>query len=398
MSSGGSVANPERRNRGIQTVLFVGQLPPPVNGQTVMIQTLLDGEYNGIRLHHVGMDFSRAIAEVGTFRARKLLVLLTLLVKIVLERWKSHANVLYYPPAGPTLIPVMRDIVLLIGTRWMFQYTVFHFHAGGLSEIYPRLPKILKWLYKLAYQNADLAIFTTQRTSSIADSLLAKSVAVIPYGIYDTPGRQNPGRRGINGKVLCILFMGILSEGKGLLTLIDACYLLQKSGVSFRVVCAGAFESQVFRKQVEERLQAYGLKDVIRFAGVITGEEKWKAFKDADVFCFPSHYYAESFGVVLIEAMSFGLPIVATRWRGIPDVVGGSGGAFIVEPKSPELVAQHLKSLLSDEELRVSMGRKNRAWFCDHYTVEKYREAFESALLKLQTSNEVDCEEFASSF
>ena len=398
MNSGGSVADHERTNRKLQTVLFVGQLPPPVNGQTVMIQTLLDGEYNGIRLRHVGMDFSRAIAEVGTFRARKLLVLLALLVKIVLARWKSHAKVLYYPPAGPTLIPVMRDIVLLIGTRWMFQYTVFHFHAGGLSEIYPRLPKVLKFLYNLAYQNADLAIFTTQSTSSIADSLSAKSVAVIPYGIHDTPGRQNPGRRGMNGKPLCILFVGNHTEGKGLLTLIDACSLLRKSAVSFRVVCAGAFETQVFRNQVEERLQACGLREIIRFTGVITGEEKWKAFRDADVFCFPSHHYAESFGVVLIEAMSFGLPIVTTRWRGIPDVVGGSGGAFIVEPNSPELLAQYLKSLLNDEELRVAMGRNNRAWFCDHYTVERYRAAFESALLKLQTSNEIDCQEFASSF
>jgi glycosyltransferase involved in cell wall biosynthesis len=398
VNSGGSVPDHQGKNRRLQTVLFVGQLPPPVNGQTVMIQTLLDGEYKGIRLHHVGMDFSRSIAEVGAFRARKLLVLLKLLVKIVRGRCKSHAEVLYYPPAGPTLIPVMRDIVLLIGTRWMFQYTVFHFHAGGLSDIYPRLPKALKLLYNLAYRNADLAIFTTQSTSSIADSLAAKSVAIIPYGIHDTPGRQSPSRRETNGKTLCILFMGILNEGKGLLTLIDACYVLLKSGISFRVVCAGAFESEVFRNQVEERLQACGLGEIIRFSGVITGEEKSKAFRDADVFCFPSHYYAESFGVVLIEAMSFGLPIVSTRWRGIPDVVGGSGGAIIVEPKSPALLAQSLKLLLSDEELRVSMGSNNRAWFCDHYTVERYRAAFESELLKLRTSNEIDRKELASSF
>jgi glycosyltransferase involved in cell wall biosynthesis len=98
------------------------------------------------------------------------------------------------------------------------------------------------------------------------------------------------------------------------------------------------------------------------------------------VFCFPSHYISESFGVVLIEAMSFGLPIVTTHWRGIPDVVGASGGAFIVEPKQPHLVAEGLQALMRDPELRTFMGRKNREWFCDHYTLAMYRGRMEMVL------------------
>jgi glycosyltransferase involved in cell wall biosynthesis len=105
-----------------------------------------------------------------------------------------------------------------------------------------------------------------------------------------------------------------------------------------------------------------------------------KAFRSADVFCLPSHYHAESFGLVLIEAMSFGLPIVTTRWRGIPEVVGESGGAFIVEPKRPDLLADRLEKLLRDAGLRAYMGRRNRLWFCEHYTIEKYRAGMEKAL------------------
>jgi glycosyltransferase involved in cell wall biosynthesis len=78
--------------------------------------------------------------------------------------------------------------------------------------------------------------------------------------------------------------------------------------------------------------------------------------------------------------MSFGLPIVTTRWRGIPDVAGESGGAFIVEPKRPDLVAERLEVLLRDSELRTVMGRKNREWFCSHYTLEIFRERMERAL------------------
>ena len=372
----------------MENVLLVGQTPPPVNGQTTMIQELLDGQYQGIRLHHVRMTFSRTINEVGTFQIRKMLMLLTTWAQIVAARWKSQASILYFPPAGPTLIPVIRDIFLLITTRWMFRFTVFHFHAAGLNEIYPRLPWILRPLYNLAYRNADLAIFTAKSSSAAGVALGAKAITIVPNGIPDMAAGEIPLR---NTEKACpsILFMGILCEGKGLLTLIEACAILRKAGTSFRVVCAGTFDAGTSRQDVDELLISHGLTEYFEFPGVLRGKAKQQAFINADIFCFPSHYFAESSPVVLIEAMSFQLPIVTTNWRGIPDIVGASGGAFLVEPKQPERVAEGLSSLLKDSELRANMGRKNRAWFCDHGTIELHREKIELALLSISGNRQL---------
>jgi glycosyltransferase involved in cell wall biosynthesis len=365
----------------MEDVLLVGQTPPPVNGQTTMIEELLIGRYQGIRLHHVRMTFSRNIEEVGTFQLRKVLVLLSTLVEIVRARWKSRARILYFPPAGPTIVPVIRDIVLLIGTRWMFQYTVFHFHAAGLTEIYSKLPRLLRPLYNLAYRNADLAIFTA-KSSSVAGSVLgAKSISIVPNGIADRGVEQVFERSRSADHIPCILFMGILCEGKGLLTLIEACSLLQREGIAFRAVCAGTYGFGTSCEEIDALIEDRGLKQHFKFPGILLGDEKWEAFKKADIFCFPSHYFAESSPVVLIEAMSFQLPIVTTNWRGIPDIVGGSGGAFVVEPKNPQVIAEHLAKLLRDRELREAMGRKNRRWFCENGTIDKHRERIESALL-----------------
>ncbi len=164
--------------------------------------------------------------------------------------------------------------------------------------------------------------------------------------------------------------------------MIEACSELQKAGLSFHAICAGAFASKTFKKEVEQLVEKAGLSEVIQFPGVLSGAEKWHAFHEADVFCFPSHYQSENFPVVLIEAMSFGLPIVTTRWRGIPDVVGASGGAIIVEPKLPSLVAGALKGLICDPAVRASMGSKNRTWFCDHFTLARFRDNMELALQK----------------
>ncbi len=93
---------------------------------------------------------------------------------------------------------------------------------------------------------------------------------------------------------------------------------------------------------------------------MVTGDAKVELFRSVDIFCFPSHYASESFGVVLIEAMSFSLPIVATRWRGIPEVTGEEG-TFLVEVRDAAALAARLGELLHSPELRAEMGRMQPA-------------------------------------
>ena len=369
----------------MEDILIVGQTPPPVNGQTAMIQSILQGTYANVRLHHVRMTFSRSIDEVGTFTLRKLVVLLMCVCQIIRARFRTKASVLYYPPAGPAIVPVIRDIAVLLSIRWMFRYTVLHFHAAGLTEIYPRLPMVVKPFYKLAYRDADLAIVTARSRVSLGLDLNAKGVTVIPYGIEDLATTSSLDRANHRGCIPTILFMGILCDGKGLFTLIDACALLLKTECLFRVVCAGTYDSDTSARQVNEMLDFHGLSRHFTFPGVMTGQNKDDTFRAADIFCFPSHYYAESSPIVLVEAMSYQLPIVTTQWRGIPEVIGDSRGAFLVEPKRPDLVAERLCILLKDESLRVEMGRRNRAWFSQHGTVDRYRNAIEAALLGVCT-------------
>ncbi len=350
-----------------------------------MIKAFLDGHYDSLKLVHVPMRFSRSTSEIGSFSLRKLLVLMAILLEIIAKRFSSGATILYYPPAGANLTPVLRDLFLLIPTRFLFGYTVFHFHAAGLSGIYSRLPRVLRPLYRLAYNDPDLAIFTTAATSAESQSLRAKRSAIIPCGIPDnaleTTVRSDPAT-----KVPSILFAGILCEEKGVLVLLEACRQLTSDGLRFHLTCIGAFQSADFKIKVEALLKQEGLEEFVHFPGVITGKPKDELFSRSDIFCFPSHYPAESFGVVLIEAMSFSLPIVATDWQGIPEVVGQSSdkanppGALLVPPRDAPAVAAALGQLIRSPQLRSSMGKHNRARYLEHFTLAKYRSNLETAL------------------
>ncbi len=363
-------------------VVVVGQVPPPVNGQSLMIREFLSGYYSDIELIHVPMAFSRLTSEIGSFRFRKLAHLAQVLTAILIARLRTGATVLYYPPADANLVPVVRDLVLLIPTRWLFRHTVFHFHAAGLYAIYPRLPKPLQPLFRLAYNKPDLAIFTTTATSAETAHLNARSTAIIPCGVPDHSSSvdDEPQSSSSFHEAPIILFAGIICEAKGILVLLEACRILRQAGTPFRLVCMGSFLPSAFEQEVKYIVRDGNLESNVDFVGVLTGEEKHHAFSTADIFCFPSHYPAESFGVVLIEAMSYWLPIVATDWRGIPEVTGNDGGACLVPIQDPVALAAMLHTLLVSPQQRKSMGQVNRKRYLAKFTLGNYRNSLEHHL------------------
>jgi glycosyltransferase involved in cell wall biosynthesis len=133
-----------------------------------------------------------------------------------------------------------------------------------------------------------------------------------------------------------------------------------------------------------ESLIEQRFKHKFTFPGVQTGRGKWEFYKNADIFVFPSYFHSETFGIVLLEAMCFSLPVVATRWRGIPEVVEEGSCAILCEPRDVEGCREALARLVNDPSLRDRMGRKSRERFLRYFTVEAHRNAMESALSQLK--------------
>jgi glycosyltransferase involved in cell wall biosynthesis len=112
----------------------------------------------------------------------------------------------------------------------------------------------------------------------------------------------------------------------------------------------------------------------VRYCGFVAEADKKRLFVESDCFCFPTYYQAESFGIVLVEAMAFGLPIITTHWRTIPELLP-AGYDGIVPPKSPERIAPVMLEYLQRE-----YDPALRAWFLDHFTERQYAEKMVTAL------------------
>lgn len=350
-------------------VLVVGQTPPPYGGQAVMIEQLLKAQLPAVRLYHIRMAFSDDMDAIGRFQLKKITRLFLVVSGIWAARIRHRPAVLYYPPAGPNRVPFYRDAVILILTRWMFKKTVFHFHASGLSTLYPQLNRFEKFFFRAAYHRPAAAIRTSALNPDDGLFLQAEHHAVIENGLPDIlPRFHSLTEERRRHPVPHILFVGALYESKGIGILIDACRILKEQEVPFTAECVGRFESAAYEKESKSQVEAAGLSRQIFFPGVLAGDAKWSSYARADIFCFPSFFESESFGLVNIEAMQFALPVVSTDWRGIPCAVKDGENGFLVEIRNPQKVAEKLSQLIKDAGLRETMGRAGRKIFLERFS------------------------------
>ena len=152
-----------------------------------------------------------------------------------------------------------------------------------------------------------------------------------------------------------VLFVGRLALQKGVGTLVAAAELIDDPSVQVILVGDGPE-----RPALERKAKQTGVVDRLRFVGFVAHEELPAAMSHADLLVLPSLY--EELGTVLLEAMQAGLPIVASKTGGIPDVIEDGVNGLLVPPGDPEALARAVNRLLADRGLarRLSEGAQQR--------------------------------------
>jgi glycosyltransferase involved in cell wall biosynthesis len=187
------------------------------------------------------------------------------------------------------------------------------------------------------------------------------------------------GTRSSHGRAV-VLYAGVLARSKGLLVLAEACGKLLRGGVDFELHLMGGAESAAFERELRAALESAGMGERAVFLGTRSGADKFSCFAASDVFCYPTYFEAETFGLVLVEAMQCELPVVATRWRGVPTSVEDGVNGYLVPIRDSTALAERLRQLLEDPALARAMGRRGREIYLERFTEEHFQAAMEEAL------------------
>jgi rhamnosyl/mannosyltransferase len=223
-----------------------------------------------------------------------------------------------------------------------------------------RLRSWLEPMFSRVMRRADVILATSPNYAATSRELepYRERVRVVPYGIdlqpYASQARTDSARllRARLGDRV-VLGAGRLIYYKGFEVLLDAI-----SRIEARLVIVG---DGPLRRSLEEKSAALGISDRVTFAGEVHQNEMPLWYAAADVFAFPSIARSEAFGIVQLEAMASGLPVVNTSLdSGVPYVSVNEETGLTVPPSNPGALAAALEHLLSNSSLRTRFGLAGR--------------------------------------
>ncbi len=208
--------------------------------------------------------------------------------------------------------------------------------------------------------------------AKVADDYGAPGRAeVLPLGARDR--RAEYARRRGDDDTVRVLFVGRLERRKGVDVLLEAAVSLLDRFPSAEFVLVGkdtpnTETGETYRAAFERRFgQDPSVVARVRFTGAVSEDELYHHYADADIVVLPSRY--ESFGLVLVEGMMFGKPVVGCATGGMSEVVEEGGNGFLAQPADAAALADCLGKLLSDVELRRRFGERSRALYEQKFTL-----------------------------
>ncbi len=349
-------------------IVIAGQVPPPYGGQNVMIARMLETFRGDARFEceHLAFHFTPDFKDVRRGSVQKVLELVKVIARVIALRLRGPIDLLIFPAGGPQTVPIVRDIFLLPWVLLAARRVVLQFHAAGIADRFAKRRGLLAALISPLYRRCFAAVVMTPFNRRDPEFFGIRRIEVIPHRMPDEfdPAlvRRDPDRV----RLLCV---GHLCPDKGTPELLRAFKTIADRDPAVVLELVGETLPPLSDERLRAQIRELGLEARVELPGVLTGRAKREAFGRADLFVFPSVAPYESFGLVMVEAMMWGLPIVATDWRGNRDVLGDDFEG-ICHPLGEDLAASIASALDAALRRRTEWMGKNRQLFLHRYASE----------------------------
>jgi glycosyltransferase involved in cell wall biosynthesis len=408
-------------------LLVFAHTPPPHHGQSYMVRLMLDGfggdmrkakphggspNRFGIECYHVNARFSKSLEDIGEFQGFKLLLIIFFCLQAIWCRFRYGVTNFYYVPAPGKRVALYRDWLVMLICRPFFKKMILHWHAAGLAKWLETSVQIRTraTTYRL-FRPVDLSIVLSQYNIADAEKLLSHQVRIVSNGTPDpcpdfaqailprrrarfaARAKMRAGERhGVpetaqssdDPGLVRVLFLAHCTREKGLFDAVEGAVganrelAARRSPARLKLSVAGNFVTVAEKMEFNRLLENPEFSRAVDYLGFVSGAEKNRVLREADLFCFPTRYYGENQPVNLIEAMAFGLPIVTTRWRSLPEMLPVNY-LGVISVQSPDEISRALLGLLSRET-----GENLRENYLNHFTIERHLTGLAEAIRSVE--------------
>ncbi len=359
-------------DKQVSRVVMLGPALDVKGGISSVERLILAHAPDHVRIHHIAtMRDGRVWVKMLVFLvaiARLVALLLTRRVDLVHIHFSSRAS-------------TWRKSILAVVTRLFGKPYILHAHGSEFREFFSRQPRLLQYWITYFLQRCKRAIVLSESWAHYyisTFSLPEQRVIVLPNAIELPSELPNRNAR----STITLLFLGRYGERKGALRIVNALHSLPDSALKrVHLVMAGDGDVVSVRQEVHK----LGLDAQVTVLDWVNEQQRSALLANADVFVLPS--LAEGLPMSVLEAMSWGIPVVTSPVGGIPEVVQDGFNGFLVLPTDISAIANALHRLVEDDSLRLQMGANARA-SVEHLDIRRYWQELETVYRTVLSESE----------
>jgi glycosyltransferase involved in cell wall biosynthesis len=392
-------------------LLVIGPTPPPHHGISTFMERLLvePALHAAFDVQHLETADRRGLDNLGQLDARNIVLGLRHAAELLALLVRHRPHVVYFEISQNTWAYI-RDSFWIMLPKLVGSRVAVRLNGSDFRDFYGRSGVLTRSLIRVTSRRLDAVAVLGERLRPLYDGLVAaERVSVVPNGAADlfpeeelaSLGRLARAPGGISvpegtaggapataasgpptGAPVRVTYLGALYRPKGIMEFIRAAALLRDRGCAAEFTAAGGWFCEDTRQVAESEVAALGMKGVIRFPGIVAGEDKLALLRQTDVLVFPG-VQAEGQPFVILEAMAAGVPVVSTAKGAIEDMVVDGETGLIVPDRSPEAIADAVQRLVEHPAERLALGLAGRQRFIERFTDERSLEQLLAWLLGL---------------
>ena len=346
-------------------------MPPPVHGAAVVGQQIYESQqiHDSFDCSYINVSTSASLDDVGRFSIKKIMRTLAFYRQVLNVVRREQPDLVYFTPSTSGWA-FYRDVITIRMLKRRKQNVVLHFHNKPTNAF------LHKWYNRCFWKrffNGVSAIFLGNALARQFEDFtpLCKRVFICPNGIPDNVGDkcEQLQLQRENTHPYTFLFLSNMIETKGVYVLLKACALLKQKGYAFRCKYVGQW-FDVTKEAFDAKCALLGIVDCIQALGPKYGEEKNVILQQVDSLVFPTFH--EAFGLVVLEAMQYALPVISTNEAAIPDIIEAGNTGWIVEKQDAHALAEKMEWLINHPRENSLMGQAGRKRYEQYFTLEHF--------------------------
>lgn len=356
-------------------VLFILHYSPPIHGASKVGDSIKNSDVlkDAFITDYIKIKSSNSIDEIGKFGLSKILLFLQLWFNVALKLITFRPQVIYYT-LSPKGFAFYRDFCTILPIKLYNAISgcklVFHFHSRGIKS-FTESSKIGLLLTNFLVKDACLVFISKIMKTEVALLKGYNNLFFLKNGVDDnlsTEAFEACVEQRIKAPIFNVLYLSNMMKGKGYDKVLHLAREFKNRGVeNIHFNFAGAWSSDADKTYFHKYINEQKLEKMVTYHGLVKGDKKKEVFSQANVFVFPSRYKREIFPLSLLEALSYGLPIISFDIGATADIVTKDVGTLTDEAHLFSALKLYFDNRRNSELMHVC-----RQTFLEKYTTNAF--------------------------